>query len=260
MIMSPEQYTWRDIAAAWECPRQFGYSREGWQLYKANTPLLRGQFVHAALLAHFKNDDLRGGLAAVVQDRIDLVSKGGYSDEVTNIQNIGKASLELAQRYLSTYGQDLESIAVETRIRQVVKADPPFIIGGTPDHIVHHEGRRVLVELKTGAGDPRVISMSGQGDFYAWLDGGIELIYFDIINDSVVIRLSRPPREHIGIYVFKELSNLALRVRQTDPKDHPKYGWWCGHCDFFDVCQARDNGDDEEDILLQFFYLEDTNG
>ena len=259
---APNEFTYRDVQAAWECPRAWGYQRQGYMPYVQPPAMVRGGFTHAGIAAALKGGTVRDGIAAAAADRIDVLAKGKLSNEEANAtRELAKEAQKLADKYLGTLAVGLETISVEKRIRQVVAGDggfEPFVIGGTPDHIAKHEGRKVLVELKTGAGDLRVIAHTGQGDFYAWLAGDVDLLYIDVINEDAIVRLSRPPRMAAGLYIANMLKELGRRAQEVDPRDHPKYGWWCGRCWFFEACTARDCHDDEEDILAQTCYLEEV--
>ena len=120
----------------------------------------------------------------------------------------------------------------------------------------------VLVELKTGHDpNPTLYSISGQADFYAYLLGDIDLIYYDLVSPNNVMRYERPPRRDRGEYLFKTLEGIARdlhMMRQWD-KDQPRYGWWCTRCPYTEACDARDDGADEEEVLLTTMWREEED-
>ena len=257
-------FHYSNLLTYWECPRKWHYQREGWQPYQLPDPMLRGLLADRGVAAAWRGEDIRGAIAAEVAVHLATVDSARLDNAATSkdtIRNLGREAITMAQRYMEMLGRDLKPILVGTSVTKESAAGP---ILGTPDCVARHKRQRVLVELKTGHDpNPRMYSMTGQADFYAYLLGDIALIYYDLISPTSVMRYQRPPRLDRGQYLFQQLEKLALhaiaasRFKEQAAVDQPRYGWWCARCPFLEACQARDDGADEEEVLLTTMWQDD---
>lgn len=256
-----EPFHYSDLLTYWECPRKWYYQREGWQPYTLPDAMLRGLLVDKGVAAAWRGEDMRLSIAQEIKVHLDTITSAQLDPSgVDTIRSIGREALSMAQQYMHVQGKDLQPLLIGTSISKASAAGP---ILGTPDCVAMHKGRRVLVELKTGHDpNPRQYSMTGQADFYAYLLGDIELIYYDLVSPSSIMRHQRPPRMDRGKYLFQRLERLALhaqaatRFKEQAAVNSPRYGWWCPRCPFMEACQTRDDGGDDEEVLLTTMWQE----
>ena len=251
----------------WECPRKWHYQQQGWQPYELPAPMLRGLLVDRGVAGAWQGQDIRAAVAEEVGIHLAVVDSARLRDGAAlkdAIRQLGREAITMAQRYMAQLGGDLAPLLVGTSVTKSSVAGP---IAGTPDCVAMHKDRRVLVELKTGQDpNPRIYSMTGQADFYAYILSDIELVYYDLISPTSVMRYQRPPRLDRGEYLFHTLERLALQARAATrfndtslSVDAPRYGWWCTRCPFLEPCQARDDGADDEEILLTTHWRADNS-
>ena len=249
----------------WECPRKWHYQQQVWQPYQLSDPMLRGLLTDRGVAAAWQGRDIRSAIAEEVSIHLATVDSARLTDGATRkdaIRSLGREAITMTQRYMAGLGKDLTPVLVATSVSKESVAGP---IVGTPDCVAMHKKKRVLVELKTGHDpNPRMYSMTGQADFYAYILGDINLIYYDLISPTSIMRYQRPPRLDRGEYLFHTLERLVLRARASErfndlsfSANFPRYGWWCARCPFLEPCQARDDGADEEEVLLTTMWRDD---
>ena len=256
--MTTESLHYSSLLSYWECPREWHYQQQGWQPYQLPDPMLRGLLVDRGVAAAWRGEDIRTAIALEVGTHLAVVDSGKLGDALARkdkIRSLGKEAITMAQRYMEQLGKELQPILVGISVTKTSVAGP---VAGTPDCVALHKDRRILVELKTGHDpNPTMYSMTGQADFYAYILGDIQLIYYDLVSPTSVMRYQRPPRLDRGEYLFHTLERLALQARASirfnDTSlsvDAPRYGWWCIKCPFLHPCQTRDDGGDDEEVLL----------
>ena len=252
-----------DLTTYWECPRRWSYQRVGWRPHRLPDAMLRGLLVDRGVAAAWKGQSLRVGVADEVVLQLQYIN-GAHPPDAADLQAkvraLGLEAISMAGRYMQQLGVDLEPILVATT---VTKDSPAGLIAGTPDCVAMHEGRRVLVELKTGQDpNPRMYRMTGQADFYAYLLGDIDLVYYDLVSPNNVMRYRRPPRKDRGEYLVKKLIALAQLTQRMPAWDaeNPRYGWWCARCPFLEACQTHDDWGDDEEVLLSTMWREERKG
>jgi len=245
------------LSTYWECPRRWWYEAQGWRPYLLPDPMLRGYLVDQGVAAAWRGGDLRGAITEKVVEQLDTLATARLkAEEAQRIKAVGQEALSMAQRYMQVLGKEVQPLLVGVGINL-------GLVTGTPDCVAMHKGERVLIELKTGQDpNPRMYSMTGQADFYAYLLGDIKLVYYDMVSPTSVNRYQRPPREDRGKYLFDTLTTFAMNLEAGAllTKEQPRYGWWCARCPFLEACQTHDDWGDDEEVLLCTMWREEGKG
>lgn len=263
MTMHTMHYS--DLITYWECPRRWWWEHQGWRPYRLPDAMLRGHLVDQGVAASWRGEDARVAVAMAVHDHI-LSCEGEHNDTVdihiATVRDLGKEALDMVARYMQHLGNTITPLLIGTTVTKITEDGA---IAGTPDCVALDGNQRVLVELKTGhEPNPQMYSTTGQADYYAYLLGNIDVIYYDLVGEKSILRYQRPPRLDRGAYLARETQTLQAHfafpgVAKLITLDQPKYTWRCGQCPFLQACQTRDDGGDEEEVLLSTMWRDDAN-
>ena len=249
--------TYTDLTLYWQCPRRWGYHKQGWREVMTNPVVLRGSYVHLALHTHWTGGDPAVAVAKAVLDlQSTLTTMRMEWPEKRTLQSIAAEALDLTGRYLNHLGQELH---VRLSEHNLVVGD----VGGHPDAIADYQEKLCLIELKTSDYlNLRGLDHTGQADYYAWLwwmqtGSHVALLLLDIISPEYITRLVRPPRLDKGAYMGLSIGKLTSWEGKLDTvMEQPRYGFWCNRCPFLKACNIRDAGGDDQEVLMQDFLRE----
>ena len=248
----PEVYTWSDLTSYWDCPRAWSYGRLGFRPAQMNDAIVRGSLVHAGIRAHWLQLPIRDALAAAVQE--------GQEEQAKRLL---PESLDLINRYIAKYGQDIVPVAVDRLYLWPYLVPVPAlpVAGGHPDLVGFANGKLVIAEHKT-AGNPDLpfLDHMQQVDWYALLVAEAtqmtpQLVYIDVISPDYITRIERPPKLAQAQYVWYRLQEL-MTVSLKDARAEPHYGYHCRSCWFFKPCQTLDRGLSDRGILDSLFVVQ----
>lgn len=254
-----------DLQAYQACPRAFAWKQEGWRNPIPSKALLRGLLFHD-IVSKYLYPPFEWHIDQHVHPDMQLKAKDVIAESLFEAKKMAKAYLSSVDDFSLILPPDAQLVYKDTLGDER--------IGGHADLIVWHNGKRVLVEMKTGRSPaPDILDMSGQSDFYALLYEAqyrvpIDYIYLDCISEGgVLTRHQRPPNLNAGQYILQELLELdsltyskvyelgkpieAMTVIDSTSKllAKPHYSWRCEHCDFLRASKAYDKGTDYELLL-----------
>ena len=263
----PVPYGYSDLTAFWECPRRWAYSQQ-FRPVKLDGALLRGAFTHKMLAAFWARinpyDTL---LEATAEERrgLEILGPDGYQAQVGVIEKAAREAREMFGRYQAFIAQQADHFNPLTIEKTITTKVAGVTVGGTPDMIGVQSfltGQHLaVVEWKT-SGNPSIESLNhtGQVDYYSYLlrqrtEGQYtaSFILIDIITPDLVTRVMRPPRFDRGEYLAQQLVRLQ-DITQEVALEHPRPSWRCARCPFLRPCQLREDGADDQEYLLQYYF------
>lgn len=214
--------SYTDLSTYRKCPRLYGFKLLGYQPIETPEPIQTGQFVHAAIAAHFKSQDAETAIRlesykkTVPEGMLDLAEARKLQQ---GIETSVKRAIELTSRYIEHWAKDYTATLVEPELR----------LGGVvchPDLIAYYSEQRVIVDFKTSKSpDMRWYDVSGQVDLYAYVIEEtekatlpqnaypIQLVIYDIISEEGIFRHIRPPRLEAGERLLKAIQWLDVSDR-----------------------------------------------
>lgn len=264
--------SYTDLSIYRKCPRLYGFKLLGYTSIETPEPMQTGQFVHAAVAAHFRGKVWQAAINTASSEA--TVRLGKIEDNAKQAKALKELDVSikraegLADRYIEHWTGDYTAPLVETELK----------LGNVVCHIdliAYYAESRVIVDYKTSKSpDMRWYDVSGQVDLYAYVFTkcgipspdypAIDLIIYDVISEEGIFRHTRPPRLEAGKRLYEEIEILSEATKLVPDfrhfLEHPGFTYDCpNRCQFWIPCWLLETADWSacEDYLKSNFLREE---